>query len=113
MEKEPWKTLVDKDKTTLYRCENPTDLEIYETYFINKYKPLYNIEKVYNYKSSFKLPKLKPIKPVEMSKTLINMFNNKFTDEEREAYSVRVDFESDEDFCYYNKETKLLELKGL
>ena len=113
VEKEPWKAEVDKNKIVLFRCENPTDLELYETYFINKYKPLYNVDKVFYYESSFDLPELKAIKPVEISKTMIDCFNTKLTDLEKEACLVRFNFESNEDFCYYNTKTKLLELRGL
>lgn len=111
IEKEPWKTEVDKNKIVLFRCENPTDLELYETYFINKYKPKYNVEKVYSYESSFDLPKLEAIKPMEISSILINCFNTKFNDLEKEVHSFRFSVWSNEDFCYYNKKTKLLELR--
>ena len=32
---------------------NPADIEIYETYYINKYKPKYNSAKVYDCEPSF------------------------------------------------------------
>ena len=60
LELEPWKQEVDKDKIVIYRCKSDTDLEVYETYFINKYKPKYNIEKVYNDFLTFEPPYLEP-----------------------------------------------------
>jgi len=57
----PWKETVDKDKVIVYECENICDLDIYETYFINKYQPLHNIEKVFFCSTTFDLPYLEPI----------------------------------------------------
>lgn len=59
MEKEPWKELVDLSNIKLYRCATRTDLDIYETYFINKFKPLYNKDKVFYDLPTFELPELK------------------------------------------------------
>ena len=60
VELEPWKLEVDKNKIIIYRCKSDTDLEVYETYFINKYNPKYNIEKVFNDYLTFELPYLEP-----------------------------------------------------
>lgn len=56
-----WKQTIDKNNITLFKCNNPTDLDVYETYFINKYNPLYNIDKVFYHLLSFELPHLDPI----------------------------------------------------
>lgn len=75
---QPWKQDVDKDKIVIYRCNNDTDLDMYETYFINKYKPKYNLEKVFLCTSSFDLPYLEPIilkKQYEEAQTVIDCFN--------------------------------------
>ena len=43
-------------KVEYIELDNPADIEIYETYYINKYKPKYNSSKVYNCKPSFFIP---------------------------------------------------------
>lgn len=61
VELDPWKNLVDKKYILLYPCNNPTDLDIYETYFINKYKPIYNKDKVFNHEPTILLTPIEPI----------------------------------------------------
>lgn len=61
LEVETWRQTIDRENIVLYQCINLTDLELYETYFINKYNPIYNLDKVYNQQPSFDLPYLKPI----------------------------------------------------
>lgn len=60
MEKEPWKELVDLENIVLYKCATRTDLDIYETYFISKLKPLYNKDKLFYDLPTFELPNIKP-----------------------------------------------------
>ena len=60
MENDSWKTEVDLTNIIIYRCPTKTDLDIYETYLINKLKPLYNKDKVFYDKSTLELPELKP-----------------------------------------------------
>ena len=60
---QPWKESLDRKNIILYECENPTDLEIYETYFINKYRPIHNRGKYYKEIPSFDLPYLEPVNP--------------------------------------------------
>lgn len=60
IEKEPWRNEVDTDNILIYNCLNDCDMDIYETYFINKYKPKYNKDKVFESTSSFELPYLEP-----------------------------------------------------
>lgn len=55
-----WKHTIDKQNVVIYKCDNPTDMDLYETYFINKYHPIYNLEKVFNYLPKITLPELKP-----------------------------------------------------
>ena len=62
VEKEPWKKEIDLDDILVYHCANKCDMDIYETYFINKYKPKYNKDKAYGVRASFKLPYLEGIK---------------------------------------------------
>lgn len=59
VENEPWKRSVDQNTIVTFRCTTQTDLDIYETYFINKYKPLYNKDKVFYDLPTFELPELK------------------------------------------------------
>lgn len=76
---EPWKELVDKDKIIIYECKTCTDLDVYETYFINKYHPEYNKDKVYNDTLTFELPELEPIslkQEYELAKEVVEFFNN-------------------------------------
>lgn len=61
VEIETWRKNIDRNNIILYTCNNKVDLVIYETYFINKYKPTKNQEKVYNQVPTFDLPYLKPI----------------------------------------------------
>jgi Nuclease subunit of the excinuclease complex len=110
VENEPWKNLVDKDKITLYKCNNPTDLDIYEVFFINKYKPLYNKDRVFGYTPSFELPELTPIKPMKTTKILLRLFNEEMDDYFRESFVARFSQSIDEDFCSYNRETNRLEI---
>lgn len=60
IENEPWKKLVDLNNIVIYKCLTRADLDIYETYFINRLKPLYNKDKVFYDLPSFELPELKP-----------------------------------------------------
>ena len=76
---EPWKQLVDKDRIILYKCKTSTDLDIYETYFINKYNPQYNKDKVFNDTLSFELPELEPIslkREYELAQEVVEFFNS-------------------------------------
>lgn len=61
VEIETWRKNIDRNNIILYTCNNKVDLVIYETYFINKYKPTKNQEKVYNQVPTFDLPYLEPI----------------------------------------------------
>lgn len=58
---EAWRQMIDRSNIILHRCNNLVDLEIYETYFINKYTPVHNQEKVYGQVPTFELPYLEPI----------------------------------------------------
>ena len=60
IEKEPWRNEVDTDNIIIYNCLNDCDMDIYETYFINKYHPKHNKDKVFESTSSFELPYLEP-----------------------------------------------------
>lgn len=60
LEFEPWRANIDKSNILTFKCYSLTDLELYETYFINKYRPLYNKDKVYNDLPSFELPHIEP-----------------------------------------------------
>ena len=61
LELETWKKEINLENVVLFKCENLCDLDIYETYFINKYKPKYNRDKVYDCNLSFEPPYLEPI----------------------------------------------------
>ena len=61
VEKEIWKKQINLENIILFECKNATDLELYETYLINKYNPLHNKDKVFNNKPTFDLPYLEPI----------------------------------------------------
>lgn len=61
VEKEIWKKQINLENIILLECKNATDLELYETYLINKYNPLHNKDKVFNNKPTFDLPYLEPI----------------------------------------------------
>lgn len=58
---EPWRQRIDRSNIVLHKCNNLVDLEIYETYFINKYNPVHNQEKVYGQVPTFDLPYLEPV----------------------------------------------------
>lgn len=62
LEFEPWRATIDRSNILTFKCYSLTDLELYETYFINKYKPLFNKDKVYNDLPSFELPHIEPAK---------------------------------------------------
>lgn len=61
LELETWKKEINLENVVLFKCENLCDLDVYETYFINKYKPKYNRDKVYDCTLSFEPPYLEPI----------------------------------------------------
>ena len=57
------------------------DLDIYETYFINKYEPLHNRDKVFYSRLSFELPYIEPTtyeeyinKKIDKTKNLLSIF---------------------------------------
>lgn len=58
---EPWRETIDKDNIVTLKCNNICDLDLYETYLINKYNPKYNKDKVFNISPTFELPYLKPM----------------------------------------------------
>jgi len=58
VEQDPWKKDINKENIVIYKCNNPTDLEIYETFMINTLRPKFNKDKVYNDSPSFELPSL-------------------------------------------------------
>lgn len=58
---ESWRETINKSKITLFKCCNLSDLELYETYFINKYNPKHNRDKAFNQTPTFDLPYLKPL----------------------------------------------------
>lgn len=60
IEQDQWKTEVDQENIIIHHCENDCDLDIYETYFINKYKPKHNKDKVFTSSTTFELPYLEP-----------------------------------------------------
>ena len=79
--KEPWKKDVDIKKTILVSCTTECDLDIYETYFINKYEPLHNRDKVFYSRLSFELPYIEPTtyeeyinKKIDKTKNLLSIF---------------------------------------
>lgn len=111
----PWKSNIDKKNIVVYKCNNSTDLDLYETYFINKYKPLHNIDKVYGQFSSFELPYLEPKILLQQEEGLLSLYF-KATDEQKKALikmvkcipSIDVDYNgltknccTDIDFGYY------------
>lgn len=57
---DPWKNQVDLEHIIIYHCNNDADLDIYETYFINKYRPKHNKDKVFISNPTFELPHLEP-----------------------------------------------------
>lgn len=58
---EPWRGTIDRSNIITLQCNNVCDLDLYETYLINKYNPLYNKDKVFNITPSFDLPYLEPM----------------------------------------------------
>lgn len=58
---ENWRKTINKSKITLFKCSNLSDLELYETYFINKYNPKHNRDKAFNQIPTFDLPYIEPI----------------------------------------------------
>lgn len=58
---EPWRETVNKEKIQTFKCLNACDMDLYETYFINKYKPIYNKDKVFNSLPSFEFPPIEPV----------------------------------------------------
>lgn len=80
---EPWKKNVDSKKIILLSCITECDLDIYETYFINKYIPLYNKDKIFSSSLSFELPYLEPTtyqdfinRKIDKTKNLLEISNN-------------------------------------
>lgn len=53
-----WKNTIDNKNIIIFECQNACDLDVYETYFINKYKPLHNKDKVFNTQLSFEPPEI-------------------------------------------------------
>ena len=80
----PWKASIDKKNVVVYKCNNSTDLDLYETYFINKYKPLHNRDKVYGQVSSFEFPYLEPKILLQQEDGLLSLYF-KATDEQKKA----------------------------
>lgn len=107
---DPWKQMVDKEKIVIYKCENPTDLDVYETYLINKYQPLYNKDKVFNYFLSFDLPKLEPYPFLDTTNEKINLYNNCLNKKQRKALKRTFTVDFDDHFTKYNASTGLLEI---
>ncbi|MCA6430285.1 MAG: GIY-YIG nuclease family protein [Cytophagales bacterium] len=71
-----WKSTIDKQSIQIFPTNNATDLDIYETYFINKYKPKYNKDKVYDCTPSFDLPYIEPISTHYVKKNNIPSFKD-------------------------------------
>lgn len=55
-----WKKDVDRENIMIFPCLNGCDLDVYETYFINRYKPLHNKDKVFEACLSFEPPYIEP-----------------------------------------------------
>lgn len=89
IEENTWKDSINRKNIILYECLSPTDLEIYETYFINKYHPIQNRSKYYKHPPSFDLPYLKPINPfisqIEATNILLGLWQKL---ERAEKYAV-------------------------
>lgn len=113
LEVDVWKYTIDKQNIVIYKCDNPTDMDLYETYFINKYKPIYNSEKVFNYSPKIKLPELEPKTLLKDEGTLYSLYK-KGTKEEQDTFEKnwrkytsdpKIDYDSNNegniDFCYY------------
>ena len=60
IEQDQWKTEVDQENIIIHLCNNECDLDIYETYFINKYKPKHNKDKVFISSTTLELSYLEP-----------------------------------------------------
>lgn len=58
---EPWRGAVDRNRIVTVKCSNACDMDLYETYFINKYKPIYNKDKIFNSVPSFDFPHIEPV----------------------------------------------------
>lgn len=80
----PWKSTIDKQKVVLYECQNSTDLDVYETYFINKYKPKHNVDKIYHYPLSFEPPYIEPKILLQKPVSMLTIYL-KGTEEEQKA----------------------------
>ena len=61
----------------LAEIDNETDADIYETYYINKYNPIYNVRKKYGCESKLALPELKFTKILKDSFIKQHKFINK------------------------------------
>lgn len=61
MKIEPWREAVDRNRIVTVKCNNACDMDLYETYFINKYKPIYNKDKIFNSVPSFEFPYVEPV----------------------------------------------------
>ena len=103
-----WKKEINPDSLILFKCSTLTDLDIYETYFINKYKPRMNRGKVFSEKLSFELPYLEPIYPLTNVYTMMDLYNHVLTKKQKKAF--RETFK-DSEFLYYNKEKDSLCLR--
>jgi predicted GIY-YIG superfamily endonuclease len=103
-----WKKDINPDTLTLFKCLTTTDSEIYETYFINKYKPKHNKGKVFSEKLSFELPYLEPIYPLLNVSVMTDLYNHVLTKKQKKAF--RETFK-ETDFLYFNKEVDQLWLK--
>jgi len=58
----------------VFRLDNEIDREIYETYLINKWKPLFNIKKTFSYSPLSKM--LKEFDPFESVEEIINCYSD-------------------------------------
>src|SRR4028118_1031544 len=58
---ETWRESVNRNKIITVKCNNACDMDLYETYFINKYKPLYNKDKIFNSSPTFEFPVIEPV----------------------------------------------------
>lgn len=111
---QPWKESLDRKNIILYECKSPTDLEIYETYFINKYRPIHNRGKYYKEIPSFDLPYLEPINPflkaMELTQAFLSLWE-KANRCEKDAFLIVTGIEGcylslDEDRNIYLDESK-------
>lgn len=92
LELDKWKNMVDKKNLILHECQNPVDLDIYETFFINKYTPIYNKDKIFNSIPTFELPYLQPIPyAIKDREVLIGSFKDcciRYTESSNEEKTV-------------------------